>query len=188
MTLPTQLYHYSKDPIDKLDHDFHRKNHEYMPGMSKPFAFWFSIEDYEDDETWLTWCIGQNFQLECLKHRHKVILKSDVNILFLQTSEEIRDFGFKYQGNDQFHFDTFLMQSGSQTHRYIYKIKWNEVSKEYDGIIIAPYDWKSRMKSETLWYYGWDCASGCIWNYDAIDRIEYDMAYIATDEALVETT
>jgi hypothetical protein len=23
----------------------------------------------------------------------------------------------------------------------------------------------------TSWYYGWDCASGCIWDVDAIERV-----------------
>ena len=187
MTLPTQLYHYSKDPIEKLNPDFHLKNHEYMPEMGKPFAFWFSVEDYEDDQTWLTWCISEKFRLKGLKHRHKVILKSNANILFLNTSEGIRDFGFKYQKNDQCHFDNFIRKQGRKPYPYVYQIKWNEFAKECDGIVIAPYQWECSLKSETTWYYGWDCSSGCIWNYDAIDRIEYDMAYVAPDETLVET-
>jgi len=38
------------------------------------------------------------------------------------------------------------------------------VSKEYDGIEIAPYQWDARLS--LIWYYGWDVASGCIWNLD----------------------
>ena len=39
---------------------------------------------------------------------------------------------------------------------------WTRLEKEYDGIEIAPYIYKGRF--EIFWYYGWDVASGCIWN------------------------
>jgi hypothetical protein len=39
---------------------------------------------------------------------------------------------------------------------------WVRLAKEYDGIEIAPYIYKGRF--EILWYYGWDVASGCIWD------------------------
>lgn len=38
---------------------------------------------------------------------------------------------------------------------------WSEVSKQYDGLEIAPYQWSRRM--DYIWYYGWDCSSGVIW-------------------------
>lgn len=48
-------------------------------------------------------------------------------------------------------------------------IDWQKVSRQYDGIIIAPYQWEHRLSSD--WYYPWDCASGCIWNGKAIQTI-----------------
>ena len=41
-------------------------------------------------------------------------------------------------------------------------IDWKKVASKYDGIEIVPYQPKARMN--LLWYYGWDIASGCIWN------------------------
>ncbi len=175
MTLPTELYHYTENPIEKLIPDFHPMIQEYMSPKAKPYAFWFSVEDYEGDENWKTWCQGEEFRLEGLAHRYKVILKSDAKILLLNNAQQVIDFGMKYQGNDQTDFNKWCCKYGHSGYPYVYMIKWNEVCNEYDGIIIAPYQWSCRMEFFTSWYYGWDCSSGCIWNYDAIDRIEYDI-------------
>ena len=43
------------------------------------------------------------------------------------------------------------------------------LDRRVDGIIIAPYQWYCRMTVD--WYYTWDCASGCIWNLDAIESV-----------------
>ena len=53
----------------------------------------------------------------------------------------------------------------------IYYIDWSSTYKNYDGIVIAPYQWNCRY-GDHIWYYTWDCASGCIWNIDAIEKIE----------------
>ncbi len=44
---------------------------------------------------------------------------------------------------------------------------WTALAKRYAGIEICPYQWSRRM--DFMWYYGWDVASGCIWNERAID-------------------
>ena len=38
---------------------------------------------------------------------------------------------------------------------------------DWDGIEICPYLWEFRM-STSRWYYGWDVASGCIWDSEAL--------------------
>lgn len=43
-----------------------------------------------------------------------------------------------------------------------FDVDWSKVAEHYDGIEIAPYIYKARMGH--FWYYGWDVASGCIWN------------------------
>lgn len=45
-------------------------------------------------------------------------------------------------------------------------INWAKVAENYDGIEIAPYIYKARMGH--AWYYGWDVASGCIWNTSSL--------------------
>jgi hypothetical protein len=53
-----------------------------------------------------------------------------------------------------------------------YYIDWPAVAKKYKGIEICPYIWERRMTRHTFWYYGWDCASGCIWDPCIIRRLE----------------
>lgn len=42
----------------------------------------------------------------------------------------------------------------------------------YDGIEISPYIWSLPLHHELTWYYGWDCASGCVWNATKITVTE----------------
>lgn len=46
------------------------------------------------------------------------------------------------------------------------KIDWPLVAATYAGIEICPYNNKRRMSS--MWYSGWDVASGCIWDASGI--------------------
>jgi hypothetical protein len=48
-------------------------------------------------------------------------------------------------------------------------IDWQRVAEQHQGIIITPYQWECRYSID--WYYIWDCASGCIWDPDAIESI-----------------
>ena len=42
---------------------------------------------------------------------------------------------------------------------------WPGVAAEgWAGIEIAPYIWARRLDGPARWYYGWDAASGCIWD------------------------
>ncbi len=168
MSLPVKLFHYSEHALEKLDKEFHKARNGCFFTRTKPIGFWLSVEDYDDDQTWKTWCEAEEFGLERLAHRYLVNLSSEAKILHLKTTKDIKDFGLEYQGNDQASFSRFMKERGEEPYAYVYEIRWEEVMKKWDGIIIAPYNWDCRFPSETMWYYGWDCASGCIWNLDAI--------------------
>ena len=47
-------------------------------------------------------------------------------------------------------------------------IDWPRVAKDYAGIEICPYLYSRR---DTMWYYGWDVASGCIWDPSGIKEL-----------------
>ncbi len=53
-----------------------------------------------------------------------------------------------------------------------YYIDWPAVAKKYTGIEICPYIWERRMSRHTEWYYGWDLASGCVWDPCIIRKLE----------------
>jgi len=45
-------------------------------------------------------------------------------------------------------------------------IDWAKVAMKYSGIEICPYQYSFRHSS--MWYYGWDVASGCVWEGSAV--------------------
>jgi hypothetical protein len=36
--------------------------------------------------------------------------------------------------------------------------------------------WECRLDPAAAWYYGWDCASGCVWNLEVIADVVVDVA------------
>lgn len=119
----------------------------------KPSGLWVSV-DGEDD--WASWCASNDFGIGT--ERYRVYLSAAPRVLVLTSASELFDFTDTYGRPVERYHDTY--------------IDWPAVAAEYSGIIIAPYQWSCRMHSRTNWYYGWDCASGCIWNSDAIARVE----------------
>jgi hypothetical protein len=122
---------------------------------SKPVGLWVSADGPDD---WYSWCVSEEFRLDRLECRSIVTLAPDANMLVLTSPEAILEFEEKYGDEDP----TLGPILGS---RYV-AIDWPRVTQEYDGIIIAPYQWSLRYHCN--FYYPWDVASGCIWNLNAI--------------------
>lgn len=167
--IPNDLYHYCARPLETLTQEYFDKYKENHVHRIKPQGFWVSVEEDEEDQTWKSWCEQEEFRIEALKYRYHIKLKEKAKILHLSTTDEIFNFGKDFQGNDQNDFDNFTIKQEINPYIYVYEIRWEEVKKQWDGIIISPYNWKCRLLTETVWYYGWDCASGCIWNIDCIE-------------------
>lgn len=153
-----KLIHYSSKKIKKLEKKTY--DQEQMKFHPKPRGLWVSVEGNESDSNynWKQWCESEKFYLEGLKHSHEVILKENSNIIYLKTDKEIFDFTKKYPKSTRYwdkEWDT-------------YELDWVQIKKEYQGIIISPYQWPCRLALESGWYYGWDCSSGCIWDIEAI--------------------
>jgi hypothetical protein len=182
--LSNKLYHYSAHPITELRQNFHDLHRREIPVFQKPHGVWFSVEDFgEDDQNWKSWCEGERFRLEALKYKYAISLSKGARILYMSTTEELEAFSLKYQGNDLVKLNR--LSNNPYQKPYIYFIDWERVMLEYDGIIIAPYNWQCRlMNSMTSWYYGWDCSSGCIWNMKVIKSCILES--IMDTEALVE--
>ena len=90
------------------------------------------------------WLYGQNYIYE--------ITLKDENILRMSTHSELYDFTRRYQGENN------------------YSIQWDELVKKYSGIVISPYIQSARY--DLGWYYSWDIASGCVWNWNGIKEIK----------------
>jgi hypothetical protein len=123
----------------------------------KPKGLWFSVEGLPDDTNWVDWCTDNEFRQDTLKYKHEIKLKEGSNVLWLNSISHIAEFNKRY----------FELECGM-----INSIDWVKVSYDYAGIIIAPYVWECRFEPSCFWYYGWDCASGCIWDLDQIESFE----------------
>lgn len=158
-----QLYHYSTEPIGELLTVDPRKE----SGAYKPSGLWVSV-----GEEWKEWCEGEGFQINSLRVVSRVWLKLDARILRLSCAADIFRFSGVYGIKTR--PGVGLRQVGYD------KIDWGKVAEHYQGIIIAPYVWECRLDERTFWYYGWDCASGCIWDArNAVERVEVVQPEIA---------
>lgn len=141
-----KLLHYSAEPFT-FD-----PTRTYPPrDHFKPTGLWLSVEG---DDDWRAWCEGENFSLPSLKYVSEVTLKPGHNVLVVDTLEAL---------------DAFNARFGVADPLAVRGIRWDEVRALYDGLIIAPYRWERRL--DLMWYYGWDCASGVIWNASAIESV-----------------
>lgn len=145
-----RLIHYSAKLLTKLEPVELGTLHN-----GKPHGFWFSVEG-EDD--WKSWCEAESFHLESLAYPHEVVLAPAANILRLTNAFDIDLFTEQFSKPCEW----------SSTRR---DIDWLKVANIYQGIIIAPYIWQRRMSEHTFWYYGWDCASGCVWDIRAVQSV-----------------
>jgi hypothetical protein len=150
------LIHYSAVPLDFATlHDCHQ---EVPHHFGKPHGLWFSVGD--GDDGWRAWCEGEDFCVGSLVNCTEIILHDQANILRLSGVDDIDSFTEKYD-----------CDMGAWAKGRKYAIDWHRVSEQYDGIIIAPYCYARRLDNGANWYYGWDCASGCIWKVAAIAEV-----------------
>lgn len=118
----------------------------------KPSGLWYGI-----GTAWIDWVESE---MPGWRGSYFYKLITSGNVLKLTTVDAILDFTKKYQKISP---NKFLDS---------YNIQWDLVANKFDGIEISPYQWKLRLDNRTNWYYGWDVASGCIWNSDAILSVE----------------
>lgn len=150
-----KLMHYSAKPIE-LDrtrtYDL-PENRSYLP---KPYGLWVSVEGEQD---WPSWCRDEEWGLDRLVHAYEVTLTSEARILYLQTPGQVRRLAQRYPEVQR---PPSILEPMPD---------WEAIASDFSGIVIAPYQWSCRMSPDTFWYYGWDCASGCIWDLSVVESI-----------------
>lgn len=116
----------------------------------KPNGLWVSVDS---EYGWVEWWSDplqsdmseeeeKVFRHTMLKQKNDVILKTNANILVLDTAEKI----------DQFHKDYKRAGKGG-TPDDISCIKWPTVTRQYDGILISPH--QRDMHFKYRWYNIW---------------------------------
>lgn len=147
------LFHFSSQPVLGVQ-SVPLSNQKHT---MKPCGFW--ITDMDCETNWLSWCQAENFNLDCLRYKQRIVLASNANILKISSTKELKEFHNKYK---------IHILPGSS-----YKvIDWPRVCSKFHGILITPYIWEIRLDFNYIWYNGWDCASGCIWDNRAISHLE----------------
>jgi len=117
--------------------------------VKKPDGLWYSCGD-----SWVSWIQGEMpGALKSANYLYEIKLGSDV--LKISADEDFDNFQHEYSIPPSYGVDV--------------SIDWLRVSKSYSGIEICPLNREKR--DEMFWYYGWDVASGCIWNSSGISRI-----------------
>lgn len=144
------LMHYAHAEVPDLLEDRSQFDDKGQPITFKPRGLWVSVTGPDD---WRSWCEAESFNTGW-SHVYDVTLSPDANILHLTFASDL---------------DRFTRDYGREGSYRDMEIAWHEVAELYDGLIIAPYQWTRRM--DLMWYYSWDCASGCIWNVNAIGSL-----------------
>jgi len=155
------LIHYSDKPLGRVRSvaqkpecdDGRWYTHE------KPRGLWVSVLGQRD---WASWCRAESFRSTRRQHAARLHLTASAKVLQLRSASDLDAFTQQY-GEEWSVGDGRWKRIG---------INWQRVAADHDGLIIAPYVWSRRLHDVTGWYYGWDCASGCIWSSAAIARVE----------------
>lgn len=149
-----RLTHYSRQPF-VLSRSRTYSQEEF--GNGKPRGLWLS-----DDSSfgWAEWCRGEEWNTASLAHAADYTLAPGANVLVLSGLDDILAFTAEYQGHPSF--------TGRAEALASHWIDWERVASVHDGILITPYSWNARSHLDTMWYYGWDCASACVWNLEVL--------------------
>lgn len=122
---------------------------------AKPGGLWVSIDGAHD---WPSWCHAESFRLNWLRFRH---------VFELHPSQAERVLHI----TDPLGIDMLTQRFGYDVSGLRCFIDWPQVARRWAGVIIAPYQWSRRLEGGAPWYYGWDCASGCIWDTSVLRHV-----------------
>lgn len=146
-----ELSHWSANPINSV---YSVQQGGKDARNDKPKGLWVSVDGPYD---WLWWNDLEEFYDLSKQHRYKIQLSPLAKILYIRNSEDLHRF------DTEFH----VPLRGTSDR---WSIDWQRVANYWQGIVIAPYLWSERLGGIS-WYYGWDCASGSIWDKSAIDSL-----------------
>jgi hypothetical protein len=129
---------------------------------SKPSGTWLAVLREDGTDPWKDYCEARGFELG--PYCTEVIIKKE-SILHVQDANGIDNLTMKYGFLPACHEDQKTNPDYTRS-----GIRWDVLSREYDGIVIAPECIDRRQVD--LWYYTWDVASGCIWNRRGVEKLK----------------
>ena len=124
----------------------------------KPKGLWYECQD-DSSETWKEFCDAGLTGGYRYDGTYNVVLEADGHYML--------------NIPDEHHFDKFVKMYGvphpvfpNDPEENI--IDWPKVTEHYTGIEICPY---LNSRRDVSWYYGWDVASGCVWDPSGIKEL-----------------
>lgn len=156
------LEHYTAAPLDYEPGRVYRQ--EEAAPYGKPHGLWLSVPGPDD---WPAWCLEEGFRVGELVERARFTLRPGGKVLVIQDRAALLDFTYLYAVRVR---ESEVVSSAAIGGSWA--IDWRAVAGAMDGVIVAPYRWDCRLEMDSMWYYGWDAASGCVWNLDAVERID----------------
>jgi hypothetical protein len=135
------------------DNDLKKMDTKQRAGGPKPMGLWYAV-----GFGWLDFTTNEHtsfYQYDDVVHAFEISLDG-LNVLRITNYDELVEFEKQY----------VIPKDGDYSVLNGWDINWAKVAETYDGIEIAPYIYKARMTHK--WYYGWDVASGCIWNTSSL--------------------
>lgn len=153
-----KLHHYTQKPF------LFNPKQGYRPCGSepnfKPVGLWLS--DCSNGDGWKDWCESSQWNLQGVLYKTEFICDIK-DWFFLGTTKDILDFTDEYYVRNP--GDNKLISTIKRE-----CIDWPRVMREAKGIIITPYNWECRHR--LMWYYGWDCASACVWDLSTVEPVD----------------
>lgn len=120
---------------------------------TKPRGLWYGF-----DNSWIDWVHSNMPEWEETHFTHKFKIEVDESKILVLKAKDMVPFTMEF----------------SQKRYGLKVINWPAIAKEgWCGIEIPQYHDELRLDFDFFWYYGWDCASGCIWNKDVLKDIVY---------------
>jgi len=177
---PEVWLHYSDMPDQIVMYDAEQEEGVTDRIYGKPKGLWITPEYAENN--WYDWCVSEDFLKAELNFIHELSIKPEAKLLRLESISDIdaftKEYAFSAMERVRSFMDDLTILSDTKTKEYVSKrrdgVDWPRLAKEYQGILIPTYIWERRLSFKgppADWYYTWDCASGCIWSADAIEKI-----------------
>lgn len=148
------LYHFSDKPwVFNPEYKYDEGKYKHLVSSAlKPRGLWLS--DEHSELGWSKWCEENDFGSLAYKKAFTLDMEQ---VLHLKTYRDLVAFTVHYD------------KVGAWSERGTY-LDWQRVKKAYAGLLITPYCYEARL--ELMWYYGWDCASACIWDLSVLKEEE----------------
>jgi len=162
---PNLKIHMSKAPIRKIKGASGQSDYD-----SKPDGFWYACGD-----EWIRWVKaemprwkGSYLYSVTLDYSRILKITNEQELLaFTDEYGSYRDHSSPYDKARKLKKKSATKLAFEKKYRYI---NWQQVAEKYAGIEICPYIGTQRLKM--IWYYGWDVASGCIWDTSAVKGLK----------------